>query len=41
MVYKFLSLWYNKKAKNGGDKMEQANSNKDELKQNFDRIKLK
>lgn len=38
MAYKFLRLWYNKKAGNGGDKMELANSNKDELNQNFDRI---
>ncbi len=38
MVYKFLRLWYNKKLRNGGDKMELVNSNKEELNQNFDRI---
>lgn len=38
VVYKFLRLWYNKKARDGGDKMELANSNKDELNQNFNRI---
>lgn len=35
VVYKFLRLWYNKKIRNGGDKMELANSNKDELNQNI------
>ena len=38
VVYKFLRLWYNKKIRNSGDKMELANSNKDELNQNFERI---
>lgn len=27
VVYKFLKLWYNKKIRNDGDKMELTNSN--------------